>query len=132
MDRLARFAQHLNAPSIRNSTAGSDDLQVETAEATTRREHMPGEMPLPRADAEWVERVTSLHELVPMAKSRLLKQDWEFMRGGSDAEASVRRNRLELDWLSGAVVRLGSEHGVPTPANAFVYAALKLHKDGAQ
>ena len=41
-----------------------------------------------------------------------------------------RGNRLELDWLSGAVVRLGSELGVPTPANAFVYAALKLAKDG--
>lgn len=41
-----------------------------------------------------------------------------------------RGNRLELPWLTGAVVRLGRELGVPTPANAFVYAALKLHADG--
>ena len=41
-----------------------------------------------------------------------------------------RGNRLELDWLSGAVVRLGSDLGVPTPANAFVTAALTLHADG--
>ena len=39
-------------------------------------------------------------------------------------------NRLELDWLSGAVVRLGKEFAVPTPANEFVYTALKLSKDG--
>ena len=42
----------------------------------------------------------------------------------------ARGNRLELDWLSGAVVRLGSDLGVSTPANAFVTAALKLHADG--
>jgi 2-dehydropantoate 2-reductase len=43
----------------------------------------------------------------------------------------ARGNRLELDWLSGAVVRLGAELGVPTPANAFVTAALKPHAHGA-
>jgi 2-dehydropantoate 2-reductase len=39
--------------------------------------------------------------------------------------------RLELPWLSGAVVDLGGRHGIPTPANAFVVAALKLHADGS-
>lgn len=38
--------------------------------------------------------------------------------------------RLELPWLSGAVVRLGAAHGVSTPANGFVSAALKLQQDG--
>jgi 2-dehydropantoate 2-reductase len=42
-----------------------------------------------------------------------------------------RGNRIEVDWLSGAVVRLGREAGVPTPANRAVYAALKLHAEGA-
>lgn len=39
-------------------------------------------------------------------------------------------NQLELDWLSGAVVRMGKELEVPTPANTFIYSALKLAKDG--
>ena len=39
--------------------------------------------------------------------------------------------RLELEWLNGVVVRLGLEHGVPTPANAAIYAALKPYADGA-
>ena len=39
--------------------------------------------------------------------------------------------RLELPWLSGVVVRMGAELGLPTPANSFVYAALKLSADGA-
>ena len=40
--------------------------------------------------------------------------------------------RLELPWLSGAVVRKGAECGVPTPANAFVCKALKLDVMGTQ
>ena len=41
-----------------------------------------------------------------------------------------RGNRLELPWLTGAVVRLGRELGVPTPVNDTVYAVLKLHAEG--
>ncbi len=37
---------------------------------------------------------------------------------------------LELDWLSGAVVRMGLESGVETPVNATVYAALKTRRGG--
>jgi 2-dehydropantoate 2-reductase len=39
-------------------------------------------------------------------------------------------NRLELDWLTGKVVSLGRELGVPTPASEAVYAAVKLHRMG--
>ncbi len=42
-----------------------------------------------------------------------------------------RGNRLEVGWLSGAVVRLGRDAGIPTPANRAVYAALKLHAGGS-
>ena len=41
-------------------------------------------------------------------------------------------NRLELDWLSGYVVRLGRELGIATPANEAVYKMLKLHRMGAR
>lgn len=41
-----------------------------------------------------------------------------------------RGRRLELDGLSGALVRLGRAHNVPTPTHATVYAALKPFKDG--
>jgi 2-dehydropantoate 2-reductase len=41
-----------------------------------------------------------------------------------------RGNRLELPWLAGGVAQLGKEMGVPTPANQFVYAALKHYIDG--
>jgi len=41
-----------------------------------------------------------------------------------------RGNRLELAWLTGAVVRLGHELGVPTPVSDTVYAVLKLHAEG--
>jgi len=53
-----------------------------------------------------------------------------------DAKASMlldleHGNRLELDWMSGAVARLGAAKGVPTPIHRFIYAALKLHAAGA-
>jgi 2-dehydropantoate 2-reductase len=41
-----------------------------------------------------------------------------------------RGRRIELPWLSGAVVRLGREVGVPTPTHAFINAVLKPHVNG--
>ena len=46
-----------------------------------------------------------------------------------------RGNRLEVDWLSGGVVELGREAGVPTPMNRAVCDILALHalgKDAAR
>ena len=37
----------------------------------------------------------------------------------------LRGNRLELPWFAGKVVELGRKHGIPTPVNGFVYAALE-------
>ena len=36
-----------------------------------------------------------------------------------------RGNRLELPWLGGKVVELGSQLGVPTPTHSLMYAMLK-------
>jgi 2-dehydropantoate 2-reductase len=43
-----------------------------------------------------------------------------------------RGNRLELDWLSGAVARLGAECEVQTPIHRFIATALRLHARGAR
>ena len=43
----------------------------------------------------------------------------------------TRGKRLEVEWLSGAVVRLGIETKVSTPLNRAIYAALKLYANGA-
>lgn len=42
----------------------------------------------------------------------------------------VRGNRLELPWFAGKVVELGRLHGIATPVNGFVHAALKLYVNG--
>lgn len=42
-----------------------------------------------------------------------------------------RGNRLELPWLSGAVVELGARHGVATPTNRAIAAMLALYADGS-
>jgi len=49
----------------------------------------------------------------------------------SMARDLVAGHRLELPWLSGAVVRLGRKHGVPTPVHDTIYAALKPYASGA-
>ena len=41
-----------------------------------------------------------------------------------------RGNRLEVEWLSGGVVKLGAEAGVATPANEAVCAILAPHAGG--
>jgi 2-dehydropantoate 2-reductase len=38
--------------------------------------------------------------------------------------------RLELPWLSGAIVRMGKELGIATPTHAFITTALSLHVAG--
>jgi 2-dehydropantoate 2-reductase len=43
-----------------------------------------------------------------------------------------RGNPLEVDWLSGGVVKLGLEKGVPTPANKAVCDILALHAAGSR
>jgi 2-dehydropantoate 2-reductase len=43
----------------------------------------------------------------------------------------ARGNRLELPWLSGAVVELGRRAGIPTPLNRAVADILALYVNGA-
>ncbi len=41
-------------------------------------------------------------------------------------------NRLEVEWLSGGVVKLGNERGIATPCNRAVCDILALHAGGAK
>jgi len=41
-----------------------------------------------------------------------------------------RGNRLEVEWLSGGVVKLGQRAGVPTPCNRAIWDVLALHAQG--
>jgi 2-dehydropantoate 2-reductase len=59
----------------------------------------------------------SLHALPPQAKSSLLE----------DLE---RGRPLELPWLSGAIVKLGEEVGVPTPTHRFIKTVLGPYAKG--
>jgi 2-dehydropantoate 2-reductase len=60
----------------------------------------------------------------------LVAQTMEMVRNfPADSKSSMledleRGRRLELPWLSGAIVRLGKEAGVPTPTHAFLEAVL--------
>jgi 2-dehydropantoate 2-reductase len=72
---------------------------------------------IPLAHSLFTEIVDSLKALPPQTKSSLL-QDLE---GG---------RRLELPWLSGAVVRIGQEVGVETPVHRFIATVLKPHVGG--
>lgn len=51
--------------------------------------------------------------------------------GSSQLFDLTHGKRLELPWLSGEVVRLGRELGVPTPTHDAIYAGLKLHANGS-
>jgi 2-dehydropantoate 2-reductase len=48
----------------------------------------------------------------------------------SMAHDLIRGNRIELPWLSGKVVSMGRDLGVPTPVHATLHAVLKLYTDG--
>ncbi len=50
----------------------------------------------------------------------------------SMAHDLIRGGRIELPWLSGKVVALGRELGVPTPVHEVLYAVLKPFTDGGR
>lgn len=71
--------------------------------------------------------------LPPDVEGRTLAQmrampDYHMTSMGNDL---LRGNHLELPWFAGKVVELGRRHGVPTPANGFINAALKPYVNGA-
>jgi 2-dehydropantoate 2-reductase len=49
----------------------------------------------------------------------------------SMAHDLIKGNRIELPWLSGKVVSMGRELGVPTPVHSVLYAVLKPYVNGA-
>jgi 2-dehydropantoate 2-reductase len=89
-------------------------LKTAVREATAVA-HAKG-VPVPDDGAEQVER--AYRALPPQAKASMLE----------DLE---RGRRLELPWLSGAVVRIGREVGVETPVHRFVTTVLNPHVNGA-
>ncbi len=67
----------------------------------------------------------------------LVERSVEFIKGFPDFQNSMHADfengrPTELDALNGAVVRIGSEAGVPTHINQFIYAVLSPLKDGAR
>lgn len=84
-----------------------------------------------------------LSEAVAVARARQAPLDAEFeartlafVRGLPEAMTSsmatdlAQGRRLELDWLTGAVVRLGHEAGVPVTETERLYQALRPFRDG--
>ena len=66
----------------------------------------------------------------------MVDQSLEFIEGFPDFQNSMHADfehgrSTELEALSGAVVRLGRETGVPTPVHQFIYSVLLPLKDGA-
>ena len=84
---------------------------VEEAVAVARAKQIP----LPPTIVDDI--VASTSTMPPESKSSMLGD----LEGG---------RRLELPWLSGAVVRIGAEVGIPTPTHAFINAVLKPHVNG--
>jgi 2-dehydropantoate 2-reductase len=73
-----------------------------------------------RVPSSWVDDRMSFSDNAPPGMKASMLHDLE------------AGNRLELDWLTGKVVSLGKELGVPTPASQAVYTAVKLHRMGKQ
>jgi 2-dehydropantoate 2-reductase len=69
--------------------------------------------------ASTVDDVAAAYSVLPPQAKASMLEDLE------------RGRRLELPWLSGAVVRIGREVGVETPTHRFINAVLKPHVNGS-
>jgi 2-dehydropantoate 2-reductase len=81
-------------------------------------------------------RAVAVAKGVPVPESIADNVQEAYGRMSPDAKSSMlhdleRGRRLELPWLSGAVVRLGRELGVPTPIHEFIVAVLKPYVSGS-
>ncbi|MDU8914156.1 2-dehydropantoate 2-reductase [Aestuariicoccus sp. MJ-SS9] len=96
--------------------------------------HNPDSRALFLAAMEETERVG--RAVVPDLPTGLVEKAWKIIGTLPDTmHASMLDDlnagkRLEVDYLSGDVVRLGREHGVPTPIHEVFRAALQPFKDG--
>jgi len=68
--------------------------------------------------ASTVEDVATAYRALPAQTKSSMLEDLE------------RGRRLELPWLSGAVLRIGRETGVETPTHGFINTVLKPHVNG--
>ena len=74
---------------------------------------------------------------IPLTKANVVARLADVDRLPGEVKLSMavdleRGHRLELPWLSGAVYRMGQELDIQTPANSFIYAALKHHIMGSR
>lgn len=85
----------------------------------------------------------AMHEVVALARAEGIAIADEFVDErmrfidtlpsngrASMAQDLLRGARLELEWLSGAVVRRAERAGIPAPVHRLLYAALVLHAEG--
>jgi 2-dehydropantoate 2-reductase len=97
-----------------------------------------------RADADaWAAFVAAMREVQAVGRAHGVALPVDAVEQGvalaeslpPEATSSMHEDllagrRLEIEFLSGAVVRLGREGGVPTPVHAAAYAILKPHAAG--
>jgi 2-dehydropantoate 2-reductase len=126
-----RAAQWLKFVGLATNTA----LTALTRQPTGYVYHDADMLPFAQAALEEVVAVARASGVVlpPDTAERALASLKKFPPGmyASMANDLLRGRRLELESLSGYVVRKGRELGVPTPVHAFAYACLKPYLNGA-
>jgi 2-dehydropantoate 2-reductase len=97
-----------------------------------------------RSDSELrVMMETALHESISVARAKqvpLVHDTFTIVMAGYDAlppqakssmlEDLERGRRIELPWLSGAIVRIGQQVGVNTPTHSLIVRLLRPHVNG--
>jgi 2-dehydropantoate 2-reductase len=129
-------------------TVASDDIRRATWEKFTFLTALSGMTALTRKPVGEVRAhpatramlLDALREAVAVAQAEGARLDGSFAQKqlemmdtlppammSSMAQDLLRGRRLELPWLSGAVVRRAERHGLPVPAHRAIYAGLILH-----
>jgi 2-dehydropantoate 2-reductase len=119
--KFARLTVFSGITSIARSPIGvvlhDPDLRALLEAALHESIHVARAKQIPLPHSIFNDALTALSALPPNAKSSMLE----------DLE---RGRRLELPWLSAAVVRLGQEAGVNTPTHGLITALLRAHANG--
>ena len=92
------------------------------------RGHNPGRIPWSRFPCHVELKARHINLDPDVVEQTLSYMDSEAKSVKASMQTDLENGRpLELEALNGAVVRLGREVGVPTPANETIYGLLKVH-----
>ena len=73
-------------------------------------------------------RFQALHEIIDAARNKLSRNIWDYLRGGTETETTLKRNRMALDSMAFRPRVLRDMRVIDAGSNTVSYTHLRAHE----